>query len=97
MIIGLYLIVPILRLFVKRENKRYILYFILLSVVFNYIPSFLSLFKNIMGFPKSFKVYMNQDEYLYWLNKARYTLAKGSVYQVGIWFKKCLKKALKVT
>ena len=50
MIIGLYLIVPVLRLFVKRENKRYILYFILLSVVFNYIPSFLSLFKNIMGF-----------------------------------------------
>lgn len=54
-------------------------------------------FKNIMGFPKSYKVYMNSKEYLYWLNKARYTLAKGSVYQVGIWFKKCLKKALKGT
>ena len=52
-------------------------------------------FKNIMGFPESFKVYMDQTEYLYWLNKARYTLAKGSVYQVGIWFKRCLKKASK--
>ncbi|MCM1438782.1 MAG: DNA cytosine methyltransferase [Roseburia sp.] len=52
-------------------------------------------FKNIMGFPKSYQVYMDKDEYLYWLNKARYTLAKGSVYQVGLWFKKCLKRALK--
>ena len=50
MIIGLYLIVPILRLFVKRENKRYVLYFIFLSVAFSYIPSFLNLFKNLMGF-----------------------------------------------
>lgn len=52
-------------------------------------------FKNIMGFPKKYKIYMNEKEYLYWLNKARYTIAKGSVYQVGIWFKRCLKSALK--
>lgn len=52
-------------------------------------------FKNIMGFPKSYQVYMDHDRYLYWLNKARYTLAKGSVYQVGMWFKKCLKRAIK--
>ena len=52
-------------------------------------------FKNIMGFPKSYQVFMNHGDYLYWLNKARYTLAKGSVYQVGIWFKRCLKKASK--
>lgn len=50
MIIGLYLIVPILRLFVKRENKRYILYFIFLSILCSYIPSFLNLFKNLLGF-----------------------------------------------
>lgn len=48
-------------------------------------------FKNIMGFPKRFKIYMNEENYLYWLNKARYTLAKGSVFEVGIWFKRCLK------
>ena len=51
-------------------------------------------FKNIMGFPKSYKVYMpgnpSDKEYIYWLNKARYALAKGSVYEVGKWFKKCL-------
>lgn len=49
-------------------------------------------FKNIMGFPKKYGIYMNQDRYLYWLNKARYTLAKGACYEIGIWFKKCLEK-----
>ncbi len=52
-------------------------------------------FKSIMGFPDKFNIYMPENpsdkEYLYWLNKARYTLAKGSVYEVGLWFKKCLK------
>ena len=50
-------------------------------------------FKTITGFPKKFRIYIDQENYLYWLNKARYTIAKGSVYEVGIWFKKCLKKA----
>lgn len=49
-------------------------------------------FKNIMGFPKEFKIYIEQgDRYLYCLNKARYTLAKGSVFEIGIWFLACLK------
>ena len=59
-------------------------------------------FKAIMGFPKKFRIYLHENQgtsekdfkdYHYWLNKARYTIAKGSVYEVGIWFKKCLKKA----
>lgn len=49
-------------------------------------------FKAIMGFPKKFKIYIDQENYLYWLNKARYTIAKGSVYEVGIWFRKCIKR-----
>lgn len=48
-------------------------------------------FKVIMGFPKKFRIYIDQENYLYWLNKARYTIAKGSVYEVGIWFRKCIK------
>lgn len=48
-------------------------------------------FKAIMGFPKQFKIYIDQENYLYWLNKARYTIAKGSVYEVGLWFRKCIK------
>lgn len=50
-------------------------------------------FKAIMGFPKQFKIYIDQENYPYWLNKARYTIAKGSVYEVGIWFRRCIKKA----
>lgn len=50
-------------------------------------------FKAIMGFPKKFKIYIDQENYLYWLNKARYTIAKGSVYEISVWFKRCLKRA----
>ena len=50
-------------------------------------------FKAIMGFPKKFKIYIDQENYLYWLNKARYTIAKGAVGEIGYWFKECLKKA----
>lgn len=51
-------------------------------------------FKNIQGFPKRFQIYLPEENYLYWLNKARYTIAKGAVYEVGIWFKKCIRKSL---
>lgn len=50
-------------------------------------------FKAIMGFPKAYKIFMDEGNYLYWLNKARYTIAKGSVYEISIWFKRCLKRA----
>ena len=49
-------------------------------------------FKAIMGFPKAYKIFMDEGNYLYWLNKARYTIAKGSVYEVGIWFRRCIKR-----
>lgn len=52
-------------------------------------------YKNIMGFPKRFKIFMDFDHYEYWLNKARYTLNKGSVYEIGLWFKKCLSQSVK--
>ena len=44
-----------------------------------------------MGFPRNFKIYFDNSNKTYWLNKARNTLSKGSVYEVGIWFKKCIK------
>ena len=37
LIVGLYLIVPLLRLWVKEENKKYIEYFIILSLIFTYL------------------------------------------------------------
>ncbi|MGN1019085.1 MAG: acyltransferase [Aristaeellaceae bacterium] len=36
MIIGLYLILPLLRLWVRRENRRYVGYFLLLALVFTF-------------------------------------------------------------
>lgn len=53
-------------------------------------------FKAIMGFPENYRVFIrgfatwDPKTYHYWLNKARYTLAKGSVCEIGLWFKKCL-------
>lgn len=47
-------------------------------------------YRIIMGFPETFRIYMDHGNFLYWLNKARYTLCKGSVYEVGVWFKMCL-------
>lgn len=49
-------------------------------------------FKAIMGFPKAYKIFMDEGNYLYWLNKARYTIAKSSVYEIAIWFKRCIKR-----
>lgn len=49
-------------------------------------------YKNIQGFPDKFKIYLPEENYLYWLNKSRYTIAKGAVYEVGIWFKRCIKQ-----
>lgn len=60
-------------------------------------PMGLEEYRVIMGFPKRFKVYYNDSNPTYWLNKARNTLSKGAVYEVGKWFKVCLKKALKVS
>lgn len=50
-------------------------------------------YRVIMGFPKEFKVFFDPKNPTYWLNKGRNTLTKGSVYEVGLWFKECLKKA----
>ncbi len=47
MLIGLYLIVPLLRLWVKEENKKYIEYFIILSMIFSFIiPQIISIGSN---------------------------------------------------
>ena len=47
MIVGLYLITPILRLFVKKENSNLILWFILLSLVFQFIIPIIDFLLNI--------------------------------------------------
>lgn len=42
LIIGLYLQVPVLRLFVKEQNKNYVYYTILLGLIFSFLPNFLN-------------------------------------------------------
>lgn len=55
----------------------------------------------IMGIPKSFKLYFPEKfkdlvptsedkDFLYYLNKARYTLTKGATFEVGKWFYQCI-------
>ena len=39
LIVGLYLILPLLRLWVKDENKKYVEYFLILSIIFTFIIS----------------------------------------------------------
>lgn len=52
-------------------------------------------YRRIMGISKDFKIYCPEPgdrDFLYFLNKARYTLCKGSVGEIGLWFKECLSK-----
>ena len=57
------------------------------------LPMGLEEFRVIMGFPKRYKVYFDPKDRTYWLNKSRNALSKGSVYEVGKWFKRCLFRA----
>jgi site-specific DNA-cytosine methylase len=62
-------------------------------------PIGLDEFRIIMGFPKEFKVHIDKSNpkvFLYWLNKGRVTFAKGAVYEMGLWFYQCIKKAKKL-
>lgn len=58
-------------------------------------PLTLNDFRSIQGFPDSFKIYIGPDNEYYWFAKALATIAKGPVYEMGVWFKKCLIKASK--
>lgn len=54
-------------------------------------PMGLEEFRIIMGFPKRYRVYFDDSNPTYWLNKGRNALSKGSVYECGIWVKRCLR------
>ena len=59
-------------------------------------PMGLEEFRVIMGFPKRYKVYFDEAKPVYWLNKGRNALSKGSVYECGIWVKRCLRDCMTV-
>lgn len=58
-------------------------------------PMGLEEFRVIMGFPKRYKVHFDTRKPVYWLNKGRNAISKGSVYECGIWVKRCLRSSLK--
>lgn len=75
MIIGLYLITPLLRLFVKKENLKYVVYLIILCVIVSILPRFidgtLNLFlekKNIFtGYVAKFRFGYVNEYLMYYL------------------------------
>lgn len=51
-------------------------------------------FRVIMGFPKEFRIYFDENNWNYWLNKGRVTLSKGACYEIGLWFFRCLDQSI---
>ena len=49
MLVGIYLTLPLLQLFVKKENAQKIRYLIIISLVFNFLPSLISVASNILS------------------------------------------------
>ncbi len=62
LIIGLYLMAPVFRLFVKEQNIKYVYYCILLGIIFSILPNFINAFKflpkyiNAIKFAKLFQI-----------------------------------------
>lgn len=54
-------------------------------------------YRIIMGFPKRYKVYFDNGNKTYWLNKGRNTFAKGSVYEIGLWIFRILRNYKKLS
>lgn len=95
MVIGLYLITPILRLFVKLKNMTYLYYLMILACVFQFIPNFIDIITfqtdNVDKFFKKFYMYPVYGFISYyimgwlihndWKNINKY---KNAIYGLGI-------------
>lgn len=51
----------------------------------------------IQGVPDKFKIYIDTENPIYWINKGRATVTKTPPYEIGKWFYKQLKKYYHVT
>ncbi len=80
MIIGIYLLVPLLRLWIKRENERFVRYYLILFIAFSCVPTMINFFcKNV--FPE----YHTQISSL--LDKCKITYVIGYVgYFILGWY-----------
>ena len=83
MIIGLYLIVPLLRLWVKQQNKKYVEYFLLLSLVFAFIiPQSIQL---MVCIDSKFELLYGLIDNMY----IKYTLGFTSYFVLGWYLHNC--------
>ena len=90
MIIGIYLLTPILRAFVKKENSKLVGYFLVISVIFYLSPIFLNLFFNmVLPYKNLFKNYMASFKFTYTNEFLFYYIAGWFITNVQI--KKKLK------
>ena len=46
----------------------------------------------IQGIPEKFKLHYDDEQWNYWLNKARVTVTKCPPYEIGLWFKNKIKE-----
>lgn len=49
----------------------------------------------VQGVPNDFKIYIDPNKPKYWINKGRTVVTKTPPYEISVWFKKKLQKALK--
>ncbi len=91
MLIGLYLITPILRLFVKRENKRFILYFIILSLSFQFLTNFIQSLGLLNFKINTLAAFLNQFELKFVMGFTSYYLTGWYIHNCEIVSHKRLK------
>ncbi len=91
MIVGLYLIIPLLRLWVKKENKKQVMYFIILSAIFGYfIPSILNFGANFALISSSLLDIYNNTNMKYIGGFTVYLLSGWYIHNYNIKYKKIL-------
>lgn len=49
---------------------------------------------NIQGFPISFRLFVDLDQRVYWLNKNRVAVTKTCPYEIPLWFKRVIKQSI---
>ena len=89
MIIGLYTTIPVLRLFVKEENSKVILYMLTISLLFYFCPVLLKCFSNLhTGFEMLNTLFQKIDIGLLGGQYVVYFISGWYIYNIGIKHKK---------
>lgn len=90
MIIGLYMIVPILRLFAKKENSKLIVYAIMISLFFQFLSTFFSSMTGIVGIFQKVTTQLARFEFEFIGTYATYFITGWYISNVGVKYKKSI-------